>query len=267
MQSVESGAMSFFDLRKRVRQPEIMDQPGLEENLHVEALRGLERINRWSLAGRVLWPAVKALLPRKQGPVRLLDVATGGADVPLYLWQKAKKAGWPLQIDACDRSGTALSHARQRASQVGAAVHFFQWDVLAGPFPDNYDVVMCSLFMHHLEEDQAIQVLNHMAQAARHLVLVNDLCRNLPGLLLAYLGTRVLSASPVVHTDGPLSVRAAFTPSEARQLAQRAGLEGATVQRCWPFRWLLTWRRNFADIPAPKEEAGWTVQPLGQPVV
>jgi hypothetical protein len=43
--------------------------------------------------------------------------------------------------------------------------------------------------------------------------------------------------------DGPLSVRAAFTIAEARQLAEEAGLHGAAISWRWPFRFLLQWRR------------------------
>lgn len=255
--------MSFLDLRRRVKQPEVMDQPGLDENLHVDALRGLERINRWSLAGRVFWNRIKELLPGRTSPLRILDVATGAGDLPLYLWRRAHQAGYLIDLEACDISATALHHGKQRAAQLGAAVNFFPWDVLAGPFSQRYDVVTCSLFLHHLEESQAIRVLHNMGQAARELVLVNDLCRSVPGLLLCYLGTRLLSASPVVHVDGPLSVRAAFTPGEAAQLARQAGLEGAAIQRSWPFRWFLTWRRTLGDIPAPREPALQLGQALG----
>ena len=75
------------------------------------------------------------------------------------------------------------------------------------------------------------------------LVLINDLDRSLGGLLLARAATRLLSASSVVHTDGPRSVEGAFTRDEARGLAERAGLAGVTLQRRWPCRWLLSWRR------------------------
>ena len=78
--------------------------------------------------------------------------------------------------------------------------------------------------------------------AARRLLLVNDLERSLVGLLLAVAGTRLLTRSPVVHYDGPWSVAAAFTVAEARRLARAAGLAGARVTRCWPWRWQLTWR-------------------------
>jgi hypothetical protein len=122
-------------------------------------------------------------------------------------------------------------------------VRFFVLDALADPLPSDYDVVTCSLFLHHLDDAEAIELLRRMAAAARRLVLVNDLVRSRTGLTLAYVATRLLTLSPVVHVDGPLSVRAAYTPPEALELARQAGMQGATIQRKWPFRFLLGWRQ------------------------
>jgi hypothetical protein len=82
-----------------------------------------------------------------------------------------------------------------------------------------------------------------MARLATRLVLVNDLVRGPAAYALAWLGTRLLTRSPVVHLDGPRSVAAAFTLREARELAERAGLHGARIDRRWPCRYLLAWRR------------------------
>jgi SAM-dependent methyltransferase len=235
---------TWFDVHRRQRRPEIMDQPDLDPRLHVEALRGLERINLLSGSAGILWPALERLA-RTSGPggARVLDVATGAGDVPIRLWQRARRAGLPLRIDGCDRSGCAVAHARRRAGELHADVQFFEWDALNGPLPQGYDALVSSLFLHHLERDQAVDLLRRMAGAASRLLLINDLERSRAGLLLSYLGTRLLSASPVVHTDGPLSVAAAFTRDEVLALARQAGLGGATVQRRWPFRFLLTWSR------------------------
>jgi 2-polyprenyl-3-methyl-5-hydroxy-6-metoxy-1,4-benzoquinol methylase len=234
----------LLDVRQRRLQPEIMDQPDLDRGLHVEALRGLERINLVSGSARLLWPALERLA-RQAGPagLRVLDVATGAGDVPLRLWRRARRTGLPLRIDGCDRSDCALNHARRRAREQQADVRFFEWDALGGPLPESYDVLISSLFLHHLADEEAVGLLRRMGWAARRLVLINDLERSLAGWFFAYLGTRVLSASPVVHTDGTLSVAAAFTRQEALNLAHRAGLWGATVQRRWPFRFLLAWSR------------------------
>ena len=171
-------------------------------------------------------------------------MATGGGDVPIRLWHKAQKAGIPVEMAACDRSQTALAHAERQARNQGANVRFFPLDVLQDVLPHDYDIVTCSLFLHHLGEAEAQDFLGRLGQAARRMVLINDLRRSAVGYTMAYLGSRLLSASPVVHIDGPLSVRAAFTVEEARALAERAGLAGATVVRHWPCRFLLIWRRR-----------------------
>jgi SAM-dependent methyltransferase len=231
----------FLDQRHLT--PEVMDQPGLDARRHAQALEGLARINFWSGSARILWRPLRELARRLNTPLRVLDVATGAGDVPVRLARKARRAGLDLELEGCDVSPVAIDHARARASRAGEDVRFFVHDALDQPFPGPYHAVVCSLFLHHLDGEQARDLLRRMADAASHLVLANDLVRSWPGLLLAHVGVRVFSTSPVVHTDGPRSVEGAFRPAEARGLAEEAGLHGATVERRWPCRYLLTWSR------------------------
>jgi 2-polyprenyl-3-methyl-5-hydroxy-6-metoxy-1,4-benzoquinol methylase len=221
-----------------------MDQPGLEEGRHWHALRGLARINFWSGSARILWPSVYRLA-REIAParLRLLDVASGGGDVPIRLWHKARQAGVTLEIEGCDISPRAVDYAQRQADHAGARVRFFVWDALGTWLPRPYHIVTSCLFLHHLDEDHAIALLRRLAAIAHRMILVNDLVRSRAGFLLAYVGTRLLSTSPVVHTDGPRSVEAAFTRHEALALARRAGLTDAKVEARWPCRFLLTWHR------------------------
>jgi hypothetical protein len=137
----------------------------------------------------------------------------------------------------------AIEHARHTAARQKADVSFFALNILTEPIPAGYDVVTCSLFLHHLDGDQAVTVLRKMGEAAGSLVLVNDLERSRLGWWSAYVGTRLLTRSPIVHFDGVVSVEGALTPPEALALAHKAGLDGATVRRKFPFRYLLSWRR------------------------
>jgi SAM-dependent methyltransferase len=191
-------------LARRLR-PEEMDQPGLSPARHVAALRGLARINFFSRADAILWPPL-AERARRHGPLRVLDVACGGGDVPLRLSRRARQAGLDLRLEGCDLSPVAVDFARRQAQRAGAEVRFFVHDALGGPPLPDCDAVVCSLFLHHLDDGQAIALLRRMAQAARRLVLVNDLLRSRAGLALAYVATRLLTLSPIVHTDGPRSV-------------------------------------------------------------
>ncbi|MFO8238760.1 MAG: hypothetical protein R6U00_11050, partial [Prochlorococcaceae cyanobacterium] len=155
-------------------------------------------------------------------------------------------------VAADHRGGYPDGPDERRREGVRPGLRFFQADALADPWPqgpeaassEGYDVVLCSLFLHHLDGDEAERLLALMARRARRLVLVNDLIRSPLGFALAWGGTRLLSRSPVVHTDGPLSVRGAFRLAEVAAMAERAGLAGAELRRCWPERYLLSWRRN-----------------------
>jgi len=233
-----------------------MDDPALDEMRHIEALQGLERLNFFSGSARVVWTAIADLL-QGQAPaagsaqscpcpgaagLRILDIATGGGDMPIRLWHKARRAGLDPAIDACDLSLQALKYASQRAEEAGARVRFFQLDALSDAIPPGYDVVVSSLFFHHLDQHDAVRLLGKMAFAARRMVVVNDLERSRTNLLLTTIATRLLSRSGVVHHDGPASVRAAYTIEEIKAIAKGAGLAEIAVRACWPCRFLLTGR-------------------------
>ena len=222
----------ILDQRRRV--PELMDDPSLPADAHDAALLGLARINRWSAVGATLWP-----LLRDSGARSVLEIGSGGGDVLLDLARRARQSGCSLTFTGSDVSPHAVERAQGRADAAGLAVDFRRLDALADDLP-THDVLLNTLMLHHLDDDDARRLLAAMGRAAARLVVVCDLERSTPGLALAYVGTRLLSRSPVVHVDGPRSVRAAFTAAEARALALDAGLPDPRVQRRWPCRWLLT---------------------------
>ena len=99
----------------------------------------------------------------------------------------------------------------------------------------------CTLFVHHLDPPDVVRLLKGMAARARRLVIVDDLIRSRLGYSMAWIGTRLLSRSWVVHHDGPLSVQGAFTPSEILDLATQAGWRDCVLERTWPERYRLCW--------------------------
>ncbi|HEV3415557.1 MAG TPA: methyltransferase domain-containing protein, partial [Pirellulales bacterium] len=147
-------------------------------------------MNRLSASARIVWPSLERLSRETAGPIRVLDIATGGGDIPIALWHRARRRRLPIEITACDISRRAIEFAERKAKQSGAKIEYFARDVLAEPLPEGFDAIVCSLFLHHLSDDDAASLLSRMAGASRRLVLVNDLRRSTPGLLLAYGATK-----------------------------------------------------------------------------
>ena len=233
----------FVIIMTRCRHPEIMDSPHLDERRHRRALDALQRINWISRSAAQLWADIRRVVPvGNNRKVRVLDVACGGGDVLLALEAVARRGGVALSVRGCDISPVAVARARERAAEVDSAARFFRIDALCDPLPGDADVIYNTLFLHHLEDADAISLLRRMADVARRMIVVQDLERSRVGYALAYFGVRVLTRSRVARVDGPLSVRAAFTAAEAVDLARRAGL-AADVRHLWPYRYSLTWAR------------------------
>ena len=221
-----------------------MDQPGLDSGLHRQALCGLGRINRVSGTARHFWPAIEQLSNRLAGrPVRVLDVACGGGDVAIALSEIARRRGVAVEVRGCDLSPTALGYARESADRRAAEVGFFEHDVLENRLPE-CDAIVCSLFLHHLSDSQAMKFLGALRNSAGRVVQVSDLIRSPLGYAFAMIGCRLLTRSKIVRTDGPRSVAAAFTVREAGTLVEQSGLRGAAILRHFPERFHLTWSRS-----------------------
>jgi 2-polyprenyl-3-methyl-5-hydroxy-6-metoxy-1,4-benzoquinol methylase len=248
-------------LRSRI--PELMDDPQLDQALHIEALDGLDLLNRVSGASSVLWGELMKFESSLENEtdcesggtrkLRVLDVATGGGDNLIRLARLAASANSNFEFVGTDISPSAIDYANEKAkkscsgadsSDWQSRVKFMQLDALNEKIPSGFDVVMTSLFTHHLDPEDVIALLRNMHASDARMILVNDLVRSRLSYCLVWLASRLLTRSSVVHFDAPVSVRAAFTPGEMRSMALEAGLQGCAVQLHPPCRQLLVWRRR-----------------------
>ena len=234
------------DLSKRNRLPEWMDQPDIDPTLHLKALQGLARLNYFSNSVSLLWKPLRKLALANPHPhdFSVLDVATGSGDIPLALSQRTQQAGIKIKFSVTDKSSFALNLVREKAMQSNLPIQCFETDALEGPPFPTHDVIICSLFMHHLDNDEAIILMKRMAKAARVAILINDLERSWLNWNMVWIASHLLTRSPVVHMDGPRSVAGAFNQAEMLELAKQAGLMGATIETRWPCRFLLSWSKS-----------------------
>ncbi|MFG0273613.1 MAG: methyltransferase domain-containing protein, partial [Phycisphaerales bacterium] len=185
-------------LRRRDLRPERMDDPGLDPDLHRHALRGLARLNTLAASHRAIVRALLPTVPQTDRPLRLLDVATGGGDVLRRVLADLHRRGIPVDATACDISPRAL----ETTARAGTRASLLRCDALRDNLPGGFDAAMCSLFLHHLTDDDAVTLLRKMGGAAK-VVLISDLVRSPVRLSLVWGASRLVSRSPVVHDDAP----------------------------------------------------------------
>ena len=189
---------------------ELLDGPLDDRRALVGNLRDLARFNRRLGGIRLTASAVDALAPGRS-PLAVLDVGTGGADIPLALIERGRAEGRLLRVTGMDNRPEVLAAAAVADPRVTGTgeLALRVGDGLALPYPDDaFDIVHASLLVHHLEPEAARALLSEMARVARVGVVLNDLVRGRRFLLGAWLLTRVLR-NRFTRSDAPLSVRRA----------------------------------------------------------
>src|SRR5574337_1125574 len=220
---------------------ELLDRPNNSDEEIRENLRDLERLNRYFGGVRtVLVHLGRMMGEHSQRSLTLLDIATGGADIPRAICRWARKRKLPAAIEAVDQNDRVLAAAANWSIDF-PEIRLRQAQAPPLPYQDrSFDYVIASLFFHHLTEAEGILLLREMARVARRGLLVNDLLRSRLAWLLTTMTTRLLSGNRLTRHDGPMSVLRGFRPLELRRMATQAGLTDVRLSRHPWFRIVLT---------------------------
>jgi ubiquinone/menaquinone biosynthesis C-methylase UbiE len=233
---------------RRRETEELLDRAGHDPAELAANLQDIRTVNR--LAGGVATvlchlPGLLGHLPGGR-PVEILDLATGGGDIPLSLAAWAEREGRPLHLTVTDRSPEILAEARRTLGDV-PGVTFSVCDARAVPMPErSFDVVLCSLSLHHFAPGEAVQVLREMDRLSCTGFIVNDIRRCLAGYVAAWAASRVATRNRLTRHDMPLSVLRAYTPDELRALLRQAGIRDASVTTHPLFRMAAVHRQRGA---------------------
>ncbi|MBF6612014.1 MAG: methyltransferase domain-containing protein [Chloroflexi bacterium] len=223
--------MRLFPTPRYHNVPEFLDDPTNFTPHDLEStLRDVRRANIFGLGTWVIKHHLARLLrdfPKGQA-LRVLDLATGSADIPEELCRWAEREGYGIKIVATDVSEAILNVARERIKRAGFAdkVLFAVCDAAKPPFAGGeFDLVICSLALHHLSLEEAEASLRQMARLSRLGFIVNDIYRARGAWYMAWLLAHLTTTSRLTRHDGPASVLRAYTPAEVRRMSRRVGLD------------------------------------------
>ena len=202
-------------------EPELLDLPQPVSNELEVDLQNLRQLNRFfgghALVSRFLrdWIQPGKLL-------RVLDLATGSGDVPRLVVDHARSLDANVEVTAVDQQTSTLEIARQLSADY-PEISYQHGNILEWGNGDTYDIVLCTLALHHFSEDDAVRLLRRCRKLSHGCVLVSDLRRGFLASVGIHLLTAIIFRAPMTKADGRASAERAFSFREFRSLAERAG--------------------------------------------
>ncbi|MDQ6654809.1 MAG: methyltransferase domain-containing protein [Verrucomicrobiota bacterium] len=210
-------------------EPELMDRPDASPAELEAALRSLRGLNRWFGSYRIVARFIRRWI-RHGDRLRVLDLATGSADIPRLVAEHARRVGAHVEIVAVDFQPSTIETAR-RLSAAYREITCVCADVLTYRPKEPFDIVICSLALHHFSDADAVQLLRRCRELSNACVLVADLRRGVLARIGVYLLTALIFRDRMTREDGRASAARSFSLKEMRELATRAGWRNFGAER------------------------------------
>jgi SAM-dependent methyltransferase len=226
-----------LDFSKRADLTELMDEPCGREDLR-GCLRDLAKLNRWFLGYRPTLRWLNSLDMRLAGqPLHVIDVGCGYGDGLRQIERWAHKRGVQVDLAGCDINPDSVAIASEATSKT-SRIEWVEADVFSYDSRRPIDIVVSSLFTHHLKDDEIVRFLRWMEAKTRVGWFINDLSRAPVPYRLLKLFSKVAGLHPIVQHDGPVSIARAFVVDDWRRMCASAGIRerDVTIESFTPAR-------------------------------
>ncbi len=226
---------------QRSTEKELMDQEVLDPKELWRNLHELVFINKLTGGPNNTFQALKKLLKNETKEIHIVDIGFGAGDMLNYLLKNQHKLPCPIRLTGVDlmpeMKTFALEKYPQLKNQVTLEVCDFESWFKKG---NKADVVINSLFCHHLSEEQIVAFFSFIKQNVRLGGITNDLVRSPIAYYGIKLPTQLFSSSTYTKNDAPVSVLRGFHRTELEELLQEAKIPNYSIKWKWAFRYLIT---------------------------
>jgi hypothetical protein len=211
---------------KRSFDPAILEMMDRPQPVSVELerdLKSIRQLNRWFGSYHLVLGFIRRWI-RPADRLRVVDLATGSGDIPRLIVDYARKIHAKVEIDALDRQPATLEIARNLSANY-PEISYREANILEWNSVEGYDITLCTLALHHFSGQDAVRLLCKCRELSKRFVLVSDLRRSFFLLAGVYVLTTLIFPEKMTRYDARLSAIRAFSFSEMRDLAVRAGWE------------------------------------------
>ena len=228
--------VSFKD---RSAEVELMDAPDIPVKLLHKNLGELDILNRYLGGHSISMEGIKRLMTDRQKVYHIVDLGCGSGDVLKYIARWARSNQCRVKLTGVDRNPDAIQYLVKNCSQypeINGVVSDYKDFLATAP---KIDIVHSSLFCHHLNNHELLDLFRHLKTYSCEGFVINDLQRSSIAYYSVWIFTRLLNGSVLSKHDGPISVLRAFTRKELVTLLKQAELKESSIQWRWAFRYLV----------------------------
>jgi 2-polyprenyl-3-methyl-5-hydroxy-6-metoxy-1,4-benzoquinol methylase len=234
----------FLNTKHRIDKPEIMDDFALEGEILSEALDKIAQINQLLGGNRLTLQGVKDLLNPidSTGEITIVDVGCGNGDMLRTLAEYALKKHLKFKLIGIDANKFTVNHAR-KLSQEYPNIRYHCENIFDKVFSElKYDIVLCTLTLHHFKEDEIISLMKQFNTTASIGVVINDLHRNSIAYRLFQALCFVFQLNHMSKEDGLTSILRGFKKEELVRVSEQLNFNKYKIQWKWAFRyqWIIS---------------------------
>ena len=228
--------MHDFSIRSSL--PEKMDMPEVPVDQTRQALRELEMVNKLLGGYHVILDALNQLKWNDQ-PYTIMDLGIGGGDMLRAIAQWAEKNKRKVNLIGIDWNPVMTDYAKEHSKEF-SNIQFKTMNVFdAQLLNEKADITMNSLFCHHFDNNELVDLIKRMNQLASRAVIINDLHRHWFAFYSIKIITAVFSKTYLVKYDGPLSVARSLKRKEWKAILSKAGIRNYKLRWMWAWRWQI----------------------------
>jgi len=223
----------------RSNEKELLDENNIQQDLLFKNLRELDILNRTTGGHAITLKGIKQLITDHTKIYHIVDLGCGSGDSLRAIADWARENNFNVQLTGVDMNADVIGYFTKHCSTY-PEITSFTGDYLE--FLDrntSVDIVHCSLFCHHLNDDELIKLFTYFSEKVTTGFVINDLQRKWLAYYSAWFFTRLLNGTILAKNDGPVSVLRAFKASELKYLLEKANIKNYIIQKTRLFRFLI----------------------------
>jgi 2-polyprenyl-3-methyl-5-hydroxy-6-metoxy-1,4-benzoquinol methylase len=226
-------------MKKRSNKSELIDRTDISFLEFSHCLSSLEKINILTLTYRPTLRWLKRIF-RAERQLHILDIGSGGGDMLRRIARMAQRQKKRVELTGVDSNAWSKHYAEEKNQE--DEIDYITHDVFSLPSELSPDIIISSLFTHHLNDSDLIRFLKWMHGAARAGWFINDLHRHWIPYTFIRLTTLIFSRNRMIRHDAPISVARAFTRADWQRFLREAKIDDPCIRISWhfPFRYCVS---------------------------